>query len=428
MANYASNYNRGNRRRRKRLNPFFLIGILTALLAVLVVVAIFISLPRVNLQDMLTVEAGSVLPNAEAFLADTKSNAKLSYAADYSALLRQPGDHKITISWGSGSREVTLRVVDTVAPQGVTQDLLARPDNLPKAEDFLTRISDASTVTVTYQTAPDTGLQSQTVVLLLTDAGGNQTSLTAQLTLDGQAPVIAGAKDIVVYQGNAVTYRTGITVTDDLAGAAPTWQVDSSKVDLSTPGTYPVVYTATDTAGNTSSVTITVTVLEKKDTYVDLDVIYAAVDDLLAEIITPDMDLYRQVHKVYYWIRTNCTYSSKYNFKDDWRQAGYMMLTGRYGDCFYYFGLCKLMLERLGIPNIDVKKVPNYEGDSNHYWHLVSIDGGQTYYHVDTTPRTVATYFCLVTDKEMDDFSASYRNCFNRDKSLYPATPTERPR
>jgi len=33
--------------------------------------------------------------------------------------------------------------------------------------------------------------------------------------------------------------------------------------------------------------------------------------------------------------------------------------------------------------------------------------------------------FILVTDKYMDNYSAKHRNCFNRDKSLYPATPEE---
>ena len=428
MANYTSRYDHRDRRRRKRTNPLFLITLLVGILAVLLVVALIISIPRVTLYGEQTVEAGAQLPNAQSYLQKSNNkNIALSYAQDYSALLSQPGEHKVTIQWNGGSQEVTLRVVDTVAPKGETKDLLARPEQLPKAEDFLKSFVDATAVTVAYETAPDAAKTQQVVSLLLTDAAGNTTRLNANLTLDSAAPVISGTQNLVAYQGCTVAYRNGITVSDDL-DTAPTWQVDSSKVDLSTPGEYPLVYTATDAAGNEASVTVTVTVLVKKDDYVELDVIYDAVDKLLAEIITPDMDLYRQVHKVYYWVRTNCTYSSAYHEKDDWRQRGYEMLTGGYGDCFYYFGLCKLMLERLGIPNIDVKKVPNYEGDSMHYWHLVSIDGGKTYYHVDTTPRTVATYFCLVTDKEMDDFSASYRNCFNRDKSLYPATPTERPR
>ena len=52
------------------------------------------------------------------------------------------------------------------------------------------------------------------------------------------------------------------------------------------------------------------------------------------------------------------------------------------------------------------------------------MDGGKTYYHLDTTPRVGdGDDFCLVTDKFLDDYSAKNKNCHNRDKSLYPATP-----
>ena len=57
------------------------------------------------------------------------------------------------------------------------------------------------------------------------------------------------------------------------------------------------------------------------------------------------------------------------------------------------FDIQKLMLQRLNIPTIDVKKVKNFEKDSNHYWLLVSIDGGETYRfggkHVETVEDDV---------------------------------------
>ena len=99
------------------------------------------------------------------------------------------------------------------------------------------------------------------------------------------------------------------------------------------------------------------------------------------------------------------------------------MLQTRHGDCYSYFALNKLMLQRLGIPTIDVEKVKNHEGDTRHYWLLVSIDDGQTYYHMD---NVWSMGLCLVTDQQLDDFSARHKNCFNRDVSLYPATPEEK--
>ncbi len=244
---------------------------------------------------------------------------------------------------------------------------------------------------------------------------------TVPTVLDIVAPVLTGAEDILIYQGDAVQYMKNIVATDDM-DENPTLTVDRSTVDLNTPGVYDVTYTATDSAGNATSVTVKLTVMEKGENFVSLEVIYAEVDALLDEILTEEMTDHQKVVAIYDWIVANCKYIA-HSDKDNWIQAGYRMMTEKRGDCFNYFGLCKLMLERENIPNIDVVKVPNYEGDSNHYWSLVSIDGGENYYHVDTSPRTVPVYFCLVTDKVMDDFSAGYRNCFNRDKSLYPPTP-----
>lgn len=186
-----------------------------------------------------------------------------------------------------------------------------------------------------------------------------------------------------------------------------------------------MIYTATDDAGNSSSVTAKISVYEKKENYVEVDVINDAADQVLSTIINDDMTDREKVEQVYWWIRNHCGYINNSN-KDDWMQAAYTMLKNCQGDCYNYFALCKLMLERLGIPNIDVAKVPNYDGDSHHYWSLVSVDGGETYYHVDITPRKGdSVHFLLVTDEFMDDYSAEHKNCFNRDKSLYPATPEE---
>ena len=110
--------------------------------------------------------------------------------------------------------------------------------------------------------------------------------------------------------------------------------------------------------------------------------------------------------------------------KTDWLQGAYVMMDSGEGDCFNYYAVTKLLLERCGIPNIDVRKVRNHENDSDHYWSLVSVDGGKTYYHLDTTPRVGSgDDFCLVTDAVLDAYSDTHDKCHNRDKSLYPATP-----
>ena len=122
-------------------------------------------------------------------------------------------------------------------------------------------------------------------------------------------------------------------------------------------------------------------------------------------------------------MRSHYTYSG-HSDKTDWMQGAWVMMDQGEGDCFNYFALTKLLLERCDIPNIDVRKVRNYEGDSDHFWSLVSVDGGNTYYHLDTTPRVgPGDDFCLVTDAFLDAYSDANKGCHNRDKSLYPATP-----
>ena len=262
------------------------------------------------------------------------------------------------------------------------------------------------------------------IVYSVTDAAGNTTSAPTTLTVtdDNVAPEIKGVHNISLYLGSGVSYRSGVVVTDD-KDPNPKLDIDSSQVDLSNVGTYPLVYTAKDMTGNTTRIEVTVSVAEKPTTYVEEEVINAKADELLKKIVTENMEDEAKVKAIYAYVRSHYTYSG-HSDKTDWLQGAYVMMTEGQGDCFNYYAVTKLLLDRCGIPNIDVRKVRNFPDDSDHYWSLVSVDGGQTYYHLDTTPRVGdGDDFCLVTDKFLDDYSAKNKNCHNRDKSLYPATP-----
>lgn len=249
--------------------------------------------------------------------------------------------------------------------------------------------------------------------------GGAMTETTPP---DRTPPVISGTADQVIYQGGAPKYMEGVTVTDD-QDEQPGLTLDITAVDPDTPGVYTAVYTAEDAAGNRSSTTITVTVLEMRTGYADMDTIYAALDAKLAEIIGPATSPREQVGRIYDWARSSLSYSG-HSDKSDPYQAAYQMLTIGAGDCYNYYAVCKLMFDRLGIPNIDVVKVKNSMDDSQHFWSLVSVDGGTSYYHFDATPRIgEGDDFCLVTDEFLDEYSAAHNGSHNRNKGLYPATP-----
>lgn len=241
---------------------------------------------------------------------------------------------------------------------------------------------------------------------------------------DLDAPVLEGVHDFLIYQGDTISYMRGITATDE-TDPAPKITVDNSAVDLSKPGEYQVIYTATDASGNFSQATATVTVLVKQANFVDLETIYAAVDAKLAQIIKADTTTKQKVQAIYSWANRSGYFSyGGHSDRTDYRQTAYDMLKNRTGDCYGYFAVTKLMFERLGIPNIDVQKVRNYANDSDHFWSMVSVDGGETWYHFDATPRKgEGDDFCLVTDAFLDAYSNSHNKCHNRNKSLYPKTP-----
>jgi len=253
---------------------------------------------------------------------------------------------------------------------------------------------------------------------------GATTVEAGELMRDTQAPEIQGVRDLFAYQGETVSYRSGVTVVDD-SDASPELTVDASGVDLSRVGDYTVTYRASDDAGNTSSITANVTVLLREEGFVDLETIYKSADATLGVILTEDMDIREQVEAIYKWSWKSCRYSG-HSDRTDWRQTAYTMLTTGTGDCYGFFAVTKLLFERLGIPNIDVEKVRNHDDDSDHFWSLVSVDGGETYYHFDATPRLGQIQnFCLVTDAVIDRYSAAHQGSHNRDETLYPATPEE---
>lgn len=408
-----------------------LIGICVALAAALVILLVLLGLyifyekdTASNVYAELTVEAGTASIDPGALLVEPDGDPIAIEQGLTPEQLCTPGDYPLVFKWRDRRFSTRIHVVDTVKPSGTAQDLTAMGP-VPAASDFVTSVDDVTDVTVSYEEEPDMSVEgTRPVVLVLTDASGNSAKLTANITVivDSQAPVISGVRNITVYLGGTVAYRANITVTDDL-DPAPQLSVDNSAVDLNTAGKYAITYIATDSSGNETRKQATVDVREKQTETVDLDTINAAADKLLSQILKEGMTQREQVQAIYDWARSSCTYAN-HSDKSSYLQGAYQMLTKRSGDCFNYFAVTKLLFDRLGIQNIDVRKVKNHSADSDHYWSLVSLDDGNTWYHFDSTPRVGAgDDFCLVTDAFLDAYSQAHDNCHNRDKSLYPATP-----
>ena len=257
---------------------------------------------------------------------------------------------------------------------------------------------------------------------VVTDGAVSEDFLTPQEPGDTTAPTILGVNKLSVFVGSTVAYRSGILVTDDV-DPNPKLTVDSSFVNLSAPGTYQLVYSATDSAGNTSKVQTTVTVVEAPESYVDEALIKETADQLLATILTEGQTPEQQVNAIYDWMEGHCYYIAEFD-KSDYMQAAYLMMTNNRGDCYGFYALSRLLFDRLGLPNLTVTRLPNEVRTSRHWWNMLSLDGGESWYHFDSTPHmTHPTRTCLVTDADLEAFNALMPNYYYYDQAGYPRTP-----
>ena len=404
---------------RRRL---FVRAVLLALVILIGVIGVRMLFAR-DVKSNVQWEAGNGIPAAAVFL--EKQKVKATILTNLKSLdLSIPGSYPVEIQIGTKTYESTLQVVDTVPPKGTPVNQQGGVNGRLEAEAFVTDIEDKTPVTVSYASEPDFSRGgTQTVTIVLTDAGGNETKLTAELTLveDFEPPVINGVEDQTVTVGGTIAYKKGITVTDNI-DTEVTLEVDSSQVNLQEPGVYTVTYTATDSAGNTATATAQITVEEKKAALTGQEAELAELAAQVLDSITNSSMTKKEIAlAIYEWCNTRITYTNSSD-KSDWVAEAVNGLRIRAGDCFTYFSVAKALLTQTDIPNIDVLKSDT--SHSSHFWSLVDV--GEGWYHFDTTPRKgEGDYFFLVTDEQLETYSRSHSNSHIFDHSLYPATPTQ---
>ncbi len=401
--------------------------LLLSVAVVLALLAFFCYLLFGNVRGSFTLEAGSALEADDFLVMDWGVSAKITSDVEEIDTSR-PGDYIVKVRYHGSDFYPTLHVKDTMAPVVTAKDIVVYTEKVPAPDAFIAEVQDSTQVTVTYVREPDMSVQAeQEVQLCITDAGGNAVFATAKMicTPDSTPPQILGAKNISTYPGSTVSYRSDLIITDD-CDPAPVLTIDSSSVDLSTPGTYPVFYRAVDAAGNLCSVSTTVTVNEKTSAFVEESVIYAKADEMLAKIVTDDMTARQKVEAIYEWVKANCTYGTAAE-SNERLQSAYCMMTTNHGDCYNYYAMCSLFFERLGLPNMEVQRSKNsVRNFSTHYWNLVSIDGGETYYHFDACPQTdFDVRICLATDAQLLACHQYKDGYYTMDEGKYPATPLE---
>ncbi len=309
-----------------------------------------------------------------------------------------------------------------------TRDLIwAIGTVLPEAEEFVVNLREGDRVEFA-SADPYRGLRTgdNEVELILHPAKGRRQTLRAKLTLirDEEGPRILGVRELVAYVGEGVAYRAGLSLEDNCGGAI-TLEVDSSAVDTSKEGVYPVFYWAQDVAGN---VTFAETVVHVYAERITEEMLHAQIDPLIAQLGLSGMSREEQVRAIWRFVHTDAriTYVDTSD-KADWMREAYFTLLNRKGDCFSYFALSKAFFTRLGIENLDVQRLPGYTDDT-HYWSMVNIGGSGAaarWYHYDATRlRDVSQSGALLTDAQVDAFSLQRPYFYYYDRGSYPPTST----
>jgi hypothetical protein len=265
-----------------------------------------------------------------------------------------------------------------------------------------------------FLTAPDLAyIGTQEVTIIARDGGGNEAINTALLTLksDTEPPVIKGAVDFSVQVGDTIAYMKNVAATDNNPVGLE-FYVDQSAVDITMEGTYPVIYIARDFAGNETTKNILLTVKPK---LYDLDEIYARADEVLERIFTDDMTERDKLWAIYRYNTNNIFFEATWE-KGTWVQAAYEGLISRRGDCYVYAMTAKVLLDRAGIKNEDIERIPV---SSRHYWSLVDLGDG--WYHFDTTPRSDKAVIFMWTEAQVKELMEETRyNSHRYDPDIYP--------
>ena len=259
---------------------------------------------------------------------------------------------------------------------------------------------------------------------------GSNSSGEGDVVPDTVAPQLLGIQDLTVAVGGSVSYRDGVSAVDDVDGPIP-FQVDAEAVDLTTPGDYPVVYSAWDEAGNQTEMTATVTVIEtltvdqdiqdddndtppasstgnsgvplEQITQADVDQLC---DQILAQITHSGMSQREKAKAIFDYVNRHIKYVGTSD-KSSWIVGAYVGFTRGRGDCYNYFACSKALLTRAGISNVDLHRVG---GTSRHYWQLVNTGDG--WYHFDTCPHPngYPLYSFMITETQVRAYTEQARN------------------
>jgi len=386
--------------KRKRIRRTLPTRLLAAMLGLTLgaILSLIVTNDFKKIKPEVTVETGSFINRADFFSGELN---KATVLTDLSKInMDVPGTYQIAISLYGRKVNSILQVRDTTPPTGKPVPQSVFVNKAPDPNDTVKDLYDASgTVYVEYAGTPDLSVAGDTEIpVKLTDAYGNSSIVKVPFNIytDTTPPFIDGAVNLTIIQDDPLTLMKNLKVTDDYT-ENPEVTVDASGLDSSKPGTYQIVYYATDEIGNRSAVPISVTVVKRPDNYYYPEDVYKLAQPIYDKII--DRDDYTDVEiamRIFKWCDDNITYVKTSN-KSHWTGAAVQGFNTLHGDCYNTYACAKALLDIAGIENKYVYGQKKYW----HCWNLVKLNG--QWYNCDATKtRAHRTYWFMRCDYEMD--------------------------
>ena len=368
------------------------------------------------------VEAGTSECDVTEFLKRSEPSAHFTDDSKFDP--RVPGDYELKIAWkmpifGNVTNTTTLHVQDTVAPEvTLSEDTVEMYVNAqaPSAADLVESVNDVTNCTIDFAEKYDFTKDGEfDIAIVVIDEAGNQTVCTVpcKVIADTTPPVINGVEPLQIAQGDAISFKKNIEVIDDIDDN-PTLEVDSSEVNADKRGVYNITYIARDAAGNETKKSTTVKIVSAKISEATEENVNALADAVLEDIIKDGMDQKAQAKAVFNWVVNNITYSESAGI-DDLYSAAYKGMYYHVGDCTVKQKTAEVLLNRLGIKNMEIEKIRDTRG---HYWLLIDI--GEGWYHYDPNLQLDGTLIFYWHDADLWAYSNAHKNTHNYDPSKYP--------
>ncbi len=396
-----------------------------------------------NLPDW---ELGTVFPD----ITEAAGNSTDFAYVDTSFIedITTPGEHMLGVSvFVGGSYEIyyTKFFAKDSTPPIVTPvigGIHSIYDELPDPAYWINNYVDATKVTFSYAyeyTMKIPGVYY--IEILAEDEGKNVTTSIIKITAydsenNDTSPVINIKEDATLTVGDKLDLNDFISIFDDKDGKielddTSKVTLDSTLINPNLPGKYKVFVTATDSTGNSSGATLTITVQHAEVSEQDVN---RLLDNIISEIITAGMTDEQKIlavfNKIYY--NESMDFSGVSDKENNEKREAYYGFVNNYGDSYTTSCMMKALLERLGIEVMTVKRTSS---TTKYYWCLVDFERG--WFHVDPFRKpkdwivngTEKPTFKL-TDKELSDYTRWYNNNVESgvdfylfDSLLYPDTP-----